>query len=145
MYRTILLLALALVALLGIGVVACIQVQGQSLAAAPSDTPPEWICDPNDCICGLSDPRMLSHPALVRYEPLFHATPEIQKMHREGIDPDSPAGLLLREAARARLQRACEAVRVESRHCSVWKHIRHRDGRAIPDVTELVRARLGSS
>jgi hypothetical protein len=33
-------------------------------------------------------------------------------------------------------------VRVANSHCSIWKEIKHKDGRAIPDVTDKVKALL---
>ena len=101
-----------------------------------------WIVDQADSICGLEDPKMLSKPAKVDYETLLRATAEMKKIKDDKIDPNSPQGIQLREAAVTRVQTAAEKVRVSGGYCSVWKAIRHRDGRAIPDITESVRAQL---
>jgi hypothetical protein len=101
-----------------------------------------WIADPRDSVCGLSDPRMLSRPAQLDHPFLMALTPEIKRIRDEGIDPNSPLGVMLRQHAVDRVQRAAEFVRHRDGYCSVWKRIRHRDGHAAPDVTEPVRQRL---
>ena len=101
-----------------------------------------WIVDRADNICGLDDPKMLSKPAKVDYDALLKATPEMKKIKDDKIDPNSPQGIQLRQAAVTRVQTASEKVRAAGGHCSVWKSIRHTDGRAVPDVTEAVKAQL---
>ena len=101
-----------------------------------------WIVDKSDNICGLDDPKMLSKPAKVDYDALLKATPEMKKIKDDKIDPNSPQGIQLRQAAATRVQTAAEKVRVADGYCSVWKTIRHQDGRAIPDITDAVKAQL---
>jgi len=102
----------------------------------------DWIVNSADNICGLRDPRQLSNPAKVSYEKLHKATPEIRKMTREGIDPESAEGIQLNQQAVDRVTKACKAVMTERGNCSVWKKIRHKDGRAITDLTTSVLPRL---
>ena len=40
------------------------------------------------------------------------------------------------------MREKAEAVRVAQGYCSVWKSISHKDGRTIPDITDLVKAQL---
>lgn len=101
-----------------------------------------WIVDRADNICGLDDPRMLSRPAKVDYDSLLRATPEMKKMRDEKIDANSSEGIQLRQSAVDRVRKACEKVRLSAGHCSVWKQIRHQDGRTLPDISDLVREQL---
>jgi hypothetical protein len=101
-----------------------------------------WIVDRSDNICGLDDPKMLSKPAKVDYDAVLRATPEMKKMKDDKIDPNSPQGIQLRQAAASRVQKAADKVRTADGYCSVWKSIKHQDGRAIPDVTDAVKAQL---
>ena len=101
-----------------------------------------WVVDRADNICGLDDPKMLSKPAKVDYDALLKATPEMKKIKDDKIDPNSPQGIQLRQAAATRVQTAADKVRVANGYCSVWKTIRHQDGRAVPDITDLVKAQL---
>lgn len=102
----------------------------------------KWIVDRSDNICGLDDPRMLSRPAKVDYEALLGATPEMKKLRDDKVDPNSSEGIQLRQKAVDRLRNAADKVRLSEGYCSVWKQIRHQDGRVIPDVTDLVRAQI---
>ena len=110
--------------------------------AAPAAAASGWIARAEDNICGLKDPRTLSNPAKVKYDVLYEATPEIKKLRKEGIDPNSPEGIQLRQKAKERVTRACESVMKEKGYCSVWKAIRHKDGRKVPDITQTVKGRL---
>ncbi len=101
-----------------------------------------WRARATDNVCGLSDLRMLSNPATVRFDQLLKATPEMKKLDRDSIDPLSPEGVQLRDDARKRVTKACESVRVQNAHCSVWRTIRHSDGTKPTDITKLVRAKL---
>ena len=101
-----------------------------------------WIVDRADNICGLSDPKMLSRPAKLDYDALLRATPEMKKIKDDKIDPSSPQGIQLRQAATTRVEAAAEKVRAADGYCSVWKQIRHQDGRAISDITDKVKALL---
>ena len=131
---------------------ACVYVSGQEHAAEASAESPDWIADRADCICGLDDPRLLSNPAVVDYGRCLYATTEMKRMREENIDPQSPRGIQLAAQAADRVRGAAESVRSQFGHCSVWKTIRHRDGRAVPDRTAdvlaalpQVRKQLGSS
>ena len=100
----------------------------------------DWILKTSDNICGLKEANQLTHPALIDYETCLQATPEMRRIKDQGIDPKSAEGIQLRSAAMNRLTDACERVRVAQGHCSVWKEIRHKDGRAIPDLSSQVMA-----
>ena len=102
----------------------------------------DWVCREADNICGLRDKRTLSSPAKVDWDTLLGETPEMEEMDRKGIDPNSARGIELRQKAVDRLTTACEEARDAAGHCSVWKSIRHKDGRDIADLTEDVRGRL---
>lgn len=101
-----------------------------------------WQAKTSDNICGLRELGQLSNPALVRFDELLAATAEMRKIRDEGIDPGSPEGIQLRQAAVDRVTRACERVRASHGHCSVWKSIRHSDGRSVPDLTDEVKGQL---
>lgn len=98
----------------------------------------KYVADPEDWICGLGDLRQLTNPAQVDYESLMEATPWMKELRREGIDPQSARGLILRAKAQAEVSRACDVVRREFEHCSVWRSIRRRDGGRIPLRTKEV-------
>jgi hypothetical protein len=101
-----------------------------------------WVARAQDNVCGLRDPRQLSNPALVDFRQLMEETEEMRRLRRDRIDPNSPQGVQLRDAARSKVAAACEAVMAEQGHCSIWTAIRHSDGRQIADVTVLVRNRM---
>jgi hypothetical protein len=111
-------------------------------AGCASELTQTWICDRSDNICGLDDPRMLSKPCKVDYDALLKATPEMKKITNDKIDPNSSEGINLRQKAVDRIRDKAEAVRTANGYCSVWKTIRHADGRNIPDITDLVKAQL---
>jgi hypothetical protein len=48
----------------------------------------------------------------------------------------------LRQEAVNKVRDACEKIRLQEGHCSVWKTISHSDGRAVSDITDLVKAQL---
>ncbi len=102
----------------------------------------EWVANSTDNICGLRDLGQLSNPARVDHPKLLKATPELQKLRDEKIDPHSPAGIQLREKAIDRVRAACEKVRAREGICSVWRAIRHRDGRQVSNLTEKVLGEL---
>ena len=114
-------------------------VAGESVAG---ESVGGWIVDRSDNICGLDDPKMLSRPAKVDYDGLLRATPEMKKVADDRIDPNSPQGIQLRQAAATRVQKAAERVRASGGYCSVWKAIRHSDGRSVAAVTDAVKAQL---
>lgn len=101
-----------------------------------------WICDRADNICGLDDAKTLSNPAKVEYDTLLKATTEWKKLKDEKIDANSAEGIQLRQKASERVRDGCEKVRTAKGYCSVWKTIRHSDGRAIPDITDAVKEQL---
>src|SRR4029078_12180398 len=113
-----------------------------SISMSASELAQTWICDRSDNICGLDDPRMLSKPWKVDYDALLKATPEKKKIVNDKIDPNSSEGINLRQKAVDRIRDKAEAVRVAQGYCSVWKTISHKDGRTIPDITDLVKAQL---
>ncbi len=98
--------------------------------------------DKADNLCGLSEPRQLTAPAKVDYQTLLEATAEHIELTKKKIDPTSAQGIKLLAAAHERVVKACETVRVQGSHCSVWKSIERRDGTAIPDITATVQASL---
>lgn len=101
-----------------------------------------YVVNKSDNICGLDQPRQLTSPAKVDYSALLAETPEAKKIEREKIDPDSSEGITLMTKARARVLKACESVRAAQGHCSVWKVIRRRDGKALSDITDAVKRKL---
>lgn len=131
--------------------VAAMALGGVAIQAAPaasaaplnaSATMAGWICDQADSICGLDDPKMLSKPAKVDYDALYKATAEYKKIRDEKIDPNSSEGIQLRQRAVDRIREKTETIRAQNGNCSVWKAIRHSDGRAVPDITDQVKALL---
>lgn len=121
---------------------ACIYVSAQRGELYAEDNTSGWIGNRVDCICGLDDPRLLSHPARIDHARCLGATPELKKMRDENIDPLSPRGIQLTAQAVDRVRNAAEEVRTQHGHCSVWKQIHHRDGRIVPDRTAEVIAIL---
>lgn len=111
-----------------------LQWDGES-TVAPLAT---WRAQPQDNICGLRDLAQLSTPAKIDFERCLQATPEIKRMKKEGIRPQSPEGIQLRTEAVDRVTRAANLVREAGGYCSVWKAIEHQDGRRIPDLTSRV-------
>lgn len=101
-----------------------------------------WQVDKSDNICGLDDARQLSSPAVVNYDRLLAATPEMKRLKDEKIDANSSEGIQLRQKAVDRIREKCDALRVQKGYCSVWKAARHSDGRAVADVTDSVIALL---
>lgn len=101
-----------------------------------------WICDRADSICGLDDPKMLSKPAKVDYDALYKSTAEYKKIRDEKIDPNSSEGIQLRQKAVDRIREKTDSIRTQNGYCSAWKTIRHQDGRAVPDITDQVKALL---
>jgi hypothetical protein len=105
-----------------------------------SENGSDWIAVRTDSICGLDDAARLSNPAVVQYAALLEATPEQKRIRAENIDPSSALGIQLAQRAVDRVRDACEFVRVKEGHCSVWKRLRHKDGRHVPDLTASVKA-----
>ena len=84
----------------------------------------------------------VSNPALVDFKACMDATPEMKKAKDDKIDLDTPEGIKLTTEAVNRVTAACETTRIANSYCSVWKAIRHKDGHAVADITELVKAQL---
>lgn len=101
-----------------------------------------YVVNKSDNICGLDQPRQLTNPAVVDYDALLAATPEAKKIKKDKIDPKSSEGITLMTKARARVLKACEAVRASGGHCSVWKSISRRDGKAVSNITAAVQRKL---
>ena len=111
-------------------------------AAVPYRANRDWIAKSSDNVCGLKEASQVSNPAVVDWQALLEATPEVRKLRSEKIAEDSPEGIQLLNEAANRVTQACESLRSSQGHCSVWKAIRHKDGRAVTDLTDLVRAQL---
>lgn len=110
--------------------------------AAPEPGGRDWILKSENNICGLSDASQLSNPVVVDFQALLDATPEYKKMKDQKISSTSPEGIKLNNEAVSRIAVHCETIRAAGGYCSVWKEIKHRDGRAITDVTDKVKALL---
>lgn len=101
----------------------------------------DWVAKKSDNVCGINNLRRISNPARVDFDSLLEATKEMKKLKRDKIDPDSPEGIQLRQQAKKRVTKACEAIRKDQGNCSIWKAIRHKDGRTITVISSLVQAR----
>lgn len=132
----------SLLAALGLASMSAVLETSHALATPVREVSATWICDRADNICGLDDPKTLSSPAKVDYDALLKATPEYKKIKDEKIDVNSAEGIQLRQKAAERVRDACEKVRAAKSYCSVWKTIKHADGRSIPDVTDAVKDQL---
>lgn len=101
-----------------------------------------WIADEADNVCGVRSARHITNPATLRYSELLDATPEVQRMKRDGITRESAQGQVLYAAAVDRVSKAAQRVMQARSHCSVWKQVRHQDGRGVPDISSEVKAEL---
>ena len=99
----------------------------------------KWVADKDDNICGISNTRKISNPGVVDYDELWDATPEIKKLKKEGIDPDSAEGKALRNKAKTRITKACQKIQGEKGLCSVWKKISHTGSKKATDITSKVK------
>ena len=102
----------------------------------------DWIAKSTDSICGLKDVNQVSNPAVIDFQACLDATPQMKKLKDNKIDPNSPEGIKLTTEAANKVTAACETLRVANGYCSVWKTIRHKDGRTVSDITELVKAQF---
>lgn len=102
----------------------------------------DWIVVEADNVCGLTDARQITNPAEIDYEELLKATPEMKEMKRKGIDKDTPEGQVLYNKAVDRVQTAASKVMKDKGYDSVWKKIKHRQGRKVPTITDDVKAKL---
>jgi hypothetical protein len=126
--------------------------QGAAATAAPGSpggardgqSPREagWIARDEDHVCGLQVLEQVSSPARIDYDVVLEATEEYRQLRRDGIDPASARGQALTNAAKRRATSAARTHMESTGYCSVWKAIRHRDGRNVPDITEAVRRAL---
>lgn len=98
--------------------------------------------DKDDHMCGLSDPRSIVKPAKVDYDSLLASTSEVTEIKRRKIQKGSADWTRLMAEARRKVIDACVEVRKTSGHDSIWKKIARRDGVAIDDLTEDVKALL---
>ncbi len=117
-------------------------VRGNSSPAAIEPGGRDWIVKAENNICGLSDATQLSNPVVIDFQALLDATPEYKKMKDQKISATSPEGIKLNNEAVNRIAAQCETLRASNGYCSVWKEIKHKDGRVITDVTEQVKALL---
>jgi len=101
-----------------------------------------YIVKRADNICGISIPRHIAHPAKLNYDRVFQATPQARKMKRDRIDPESARGIILHNQGAALVRTKCVEIQQQKRYCSIWKRIRRRDGKPLPDITKLVLAAL---
>lgn len=130
--------------------VACLLLASPALTAVAVGDPirvddgrgTEYIVERSDNICGLDNPRQLTHPARVSYPTLLGATPEMETLRKDHVNPNSPRGIQLRTDAAARVRRACEKARERGNFCSVWKKIGRRDKKSVPDITSAVKREL---
>ncbi len=111
-------------------------VDGDAFAGPAVES--KWIAKRTDNIVGLKDANQLSNPAVINVKRCLAATPEMKKMKKDGIRADSPEGIRLKNAAANRVRNAADTVRTAGGYCSVWKAIKHQDGRRIPDLTTRV-------
>jgi hypothetical protein len=102
----------------------------------------DYIIDKADSICGLESASQLTNPALVDYDKLLAITPEIRKMKKEKIKEDSAKGIQLRTAAEKRVSKACKTYMKDKSHCSIWKKIKRKDGKKIPDITNAIKRKI---
>ena len=97
-----------------------------------------WVVDDADHVCGIRHPGHISNPATVDFRRAMSSTEEMKRLKRDGIDPNSARGQALTNAAKRRVRDAASTVKDNLGHCSVWKSIRHTDGRSVADITDQV-------
>ena len=119
--------------------VAFVVIQG---SGRPATAAASYEAKASHSISGLTDVSQLSNPMAVRYDEVMEATEERARMRKEKIDPSSPLGEILESAAHRRVSAATRAVMRRDGHCSAWKKIKRKDGRAVPDLTSDVIAQL---
>jgi len=124
-----------------LAVVAFIVIQG---AGGPAEAAASYEARASNSISGLTDVSQLSNPMAVRYDAVMDATEERVRIRKEKIDPTSPLGEILESAAHRRVSAASRVIMRRDGHCSAWKKIKRKDGRAVPDLTADVIAQLGA-
>ena len=97
-----------------------------------------WVATKTNNLCGLRDLGQLSNPAKLNYKRCLDATPEMKKIKADGIKLESPEGIQLSNAAATRVSTAANTLRKAGGFCSVWKAIKHTDGRTVSDITARV-------
>ena len=85
----------------------------------------EWVADEEDIICGLTDLRMIQNPGVVDWTALMDATSEMKKIKKEGIEKDSPRGIVLITRAESKCRTACFKQMRKTKVDSIWKAISH--------------------
>jgi len=100
----------------------------------------DWVAEQADNLCGISNLKRVTNPALVNYDSLLDATPQMTEMREKRIKPDSIEGKTLREAARKLIVTKAQAVQKLGGYDGLWKAITNKDGRSIDDVTADVIA-----
>jgi hypothetical protein len=104
-----------------------------------------WRAEARDNICGLSNTRHVTNPAVLDYKAVLRATPEMKDLSSRDIDPRSAEGQILKQRAVDNVRRAGSKVMNKSGNCSLWKAISHRDGREVKDLTDQVVVVLSMS
>jgi hypothetical protein len=102
----------------------------------------DWIAKSGDSICGLKEASQVSNPVIIDWQACLDATPEMKKAKSEKIDLSTPEGIKLVNEATNRVTTACETLRSANGYCSVWRAIKHKDGRAVTDISELVKTQF---
>jgi hypothetical protein len=104
-----------------------------------------WRAEAKDNICGLSNTRHVTNPAVVDYNRVLRATPEMKDLSSRDIDLRSAEGQILKQRAVDHVRRVGSKVMRKSGNCSLWKSISHRDGRKVKDLTDQVVVALSMS
>ena len=124
--------------------IACSLFMSSATAQEAAGVAP-WRAEAQDNICGVSNPRQVTNPAVVDYAKALKATPEMQDLIARGIDPQSAEGQILRQRAVDHVGRVSSKVMRRNGHCSIWKTIKHRSGRNAPELTHELVASIGMS
>lgn len=98
----------------------------------------DWKGNSSDNICGLSNPKHITNPAIVDYNKVYNAASPIKKMKKEGIDPSSAKGSELIAEATREIGKACRIVMSNKNLDSVWKKITSKAGKIPKDITNEV-------
>ena len=125
-------------------VIACSLSMSSATAQEAAGSAP-WRAEAQDNICGVSNPRQVTNPAVVDYAKVLKATPEMQDLVARGIDPQSAEGQILRQRAVDHVGRVSSKVMRRNGHCSIWKTIKHRSGRNAPELTHELVASISVS
>lgn len=122
------------------GIVAPAPVRSQTAGTSTVLQAHDWVAEEADNLCGISNLKRVTNPALVNYDSLLDATPQMTEMREKRIKPDSIEGKTLREAARKLIVTKAQAVQKLGGYDGLWKAITNKDGRRIDDVTKDVIA-----